>query len=209
MRIINTALFIALPLAMMACNPHSDAPPPQLAPAPEQQAQEAPKPNEMHKHVEHSEMDAHAPFVLRLETPDASSVKAPSEITVKAIIDTPRALSAPVHINLVLPQGATLIGQDKAEERLAHLPGGLTTRTYKVAITEPLTVERPIAVQVNMRAPNGKYGAYAERTFPKKPEMKIKPPSVPAPPVLRPGGALRAQPGATVPGVTPHDVVSQ
>jgi hypothetical protein len=188
---------VALVTALCACN-NTEAPPPQLAPAP--------VPNEtqgqpMAEQLEHSELDAMAPFVLKLDVQDKT---APGEILIIANIDAPRQISAPTTINLKLPPGAVLTSGNP-EETLAYLAAGVTKREFRIQVSDAPTARTPISVAVGMMHPKGKFGAHAVQTFPAQPELSVKPSSVPRPPVSRPGAGLpvakgkRSAPGTAAP----------
>jgi hypothetical protein len=186
---------VALVTALCACN-NTEAPPPQLAPAP--------VPNDTQgqpvaEQLEHSELDAMAPFVLKLDS-KLDNKTAPGEILIIANIDAPRPISAPTTINLKLPPGA-ILKSGNPEETLAYLAAGVTKREFRIQISDAPTAAAPISVAVAMMHPKGKFGAHAVQTFPAQPELSVKPSSVPRPPVSRPGAGLPVAKGKrSVPG---------
>jgi len=181
----NIVLAAALAAATTACN-SSEGPAPQVAPAPPEPAQEAqPAPNAALEQATQDNMQA--PFVLTLVTPTKVPDKA-GTYTIEAQIKAPRELDAPTTIEIVIPKVAKLNkGQDR--EVLVNLPAGLTSRSFEVELIEPLSEAEPIKIRVDMRDPQGTFGAHAEKVYPEK--KKVKKPGnsrVPKPPQGRPGG---------------------
>jgi len=193
----NIALAASIALALTGCS-KDEAPPPQLAPAPEMTQTQNDQPTLKAEDLEHSTLDAQAPFVLKLETTATKGQTGPIELTAR--IDAPHTIDAPTSIELKLPDGAALLEGTK-RETLADLPGGVTTRTFKVDVTKALSPSNPIEVAVHMQHPGGAFGAHARRQFPKElVQTPLSPSKVPAPPVGRPGGmkppaGTRAMPG--------------
>jgi len=187
------ALGAALTTALVGCN-STEAPPPQLAASPQPAQAASPDQKPMHEQLEQSELDAVAPFVLTLDAPE-KNLTGPGELTITAHLNAPRKIGAATHIQVSLPSGVKLT-KGSPEETLAYLPAGLTLRTFKVHVTTPPTETRPIKISVKMVDSGGAFGAFAERTFPKVAEMKVKPSAVPAPPVARPGAGMSPAKGA-------------
>lgn len=184
-------LVVALAASTAACNSSNDAPPPQLAPATNNEPAPSPeKRNEMAESLEQSELDSAVPFVLTIDVPEHE--RSGNTITVHATIDAPRQLNAAASINVVLPKGAS-IDEGDASETMAYLPAGQTKRVFKV--TGDFDAAKPVKVQVQVKDPNGAFGAYAERVFPEPPAAPVKPRAVPNPPVSRPGAGMKAAPG--------------
>ncbi|MBI4702995.1 MAG: hypothetical protein HY744_17910 [Deltaproteobacteria bacterium] len=128
--------------------------------------------------------DMAAPFVLSLRGPEKPPDK--GELAIEARLSAPRAMKAPVTIEIVLPKGVKLT-EGKEREELAALPEGVTARSFKMELVEGLAA--PVKVVVDMRDPGGAFGAHAEQLYP-KPEAKLPQPygkGVPPPPEGRPG----------------------
>jgi hypothetical protein len=100
----------------------------------------------------------------------------------------PHEFRVPAAISIALPKGAALrSGTDG--ERLATIPEGETTRTFKVNLMAKLV--EPIHVIVEARD-NG-VGARADRTVPEGAQaLPIANTKVPRPPVGRPSGQAPA-----------------
>lgn len=182
--------------ALMGCN-EKEAPPPQLAP-PAVQASKPAEPALKAEELERSQIDAQAPFVLTLDTPE--SYDPAGEIEVTARIDAPHGIDAPTAIAVSWPQGVQLLDGEKREQ-LADLPGGVTSRTFRFKLEAGLKASQPIKVTVDMKHPGGAFGAHAERKFPEAVvQTPLKASNVPAPPIGRPGAGLPAPKGQrTVP----------
>jgi hypothetical protein len=150
-------------------------------PQPAQPAQEPQQPPVL----EHSPLASSAPFVVTLKGPTTPPQSGEVELTM--VIDAAKPMKVPTNISVTLPSSAKLTsGQMK--ETLAELPGGKTTRTFKVSLSGKLT--DPIRVIVDSKDPGGAFGARAERLYPETPEVQYNKPfskSVPPPPVGRPG----------------------
>jgi hypothetical protein len=146
-------------------------------PATEQAA--APKPA-----LESSEGEVSAPFVLTLSGP--TTLPDSGEIEITARINAAREFKVPATLSVALPKGVTL-SAGKDVESMASIPGGGTTRIFKVKLTSKL--EQPIRIILDAKDPAGTAGAHAERTFPADLKPKATRPSsaVPPPPVGRPG----------------------
>ena len=176
------ALSTALLGALVGCN-HDDAPPPQLAPATAPAGDAGPA--LAADDLEHSSFDVAAPFVLKLE--HQGNVASPGEVVITAKIDAPHTLNAPASIQIALPGGAHLVsGQER--ETLAELPGGLTTRAFRVALDKGLTGQTPIEISVQVKDAKGAFGAFAKRALPEAvTPTVVKASQAPTPPVGRPG----------------------
>ena len=173
--------------AVGGCSTKDEGPPPQLAPAAEMTQSQQQEPALKVEDLEHSTLDAQAPFVLKLETPATQGQLGIIEVTAR--IDAPHTVDAPTSIDIHVPKGAELVEGSKREQ-LANLPGGLTTRTFKINVTKALTPSTPVKVAVHMQHPGGAFGAHAERQFPQKVvQTPVSRKDVPAPPVGRPGGS--------------------
>ncbi len=192
MRNWNHSLLVAvLAAAIPACNSQSDAPPPQLAPATNSEPAPAPeKRDAMAESLEQSQLDAAVPFVLTIDVPEAE--RSGDILTVHAVIDAPRQLNAAASIQLVVPKGASIAEGDETET-MAYLPAGRTSRVFKVKGN--VAASDPVRVQVQVKDPQGAFGAYAERVFPEPPAAAAKPRTVPKPPVSRPGAGMKAASG--------------
>ncbi|RLB47857.1 MAG: hypothetical protein DRI90_25930 [Deltaproteobacteria bacterium] len=185
-------LAAALAAAVTACN-SSDGPAPQVAPAPPEPVAEEAQPAQESNLPPASELEQsalvgmEAPFVLTLVTPTKVPDKA-GVFEIEAQIKAPQELNAPAAISIELPKTAKL-KKGEVREVLATLPGGLTTRTFEVELTEPLTDATPIKVVVDVKDPKGAFGAHAEKVYPMKPKAQKSGSSrVPKPPAGRPGG---------------------
>jgi outer membrane murein-binding lipoprotein Lpp len=155
-----------------------DAPP--MAPAPTAQAA-APAPA-----LENSESETSAPFILTLSGP--ATLPDTGEIEITARITAPHEFKVPATLSVALPKGASL-SAGKDAESMASIPGGGTTRIFKVKLSGKL--DQPIRITLDAKDPAGTAGAHAERTFPADLKPKAARPSsaVPPPPVGRPGAA--------------------
>lgn len=186
----NYGMFVlaaALVGAVSGCSTKDEAPPPQLAPAPEMTESQQQEPTLKVEDLERSTLDAQAPFVLKLDTTAAQGQLGVIEVTAR--IDAPHTVDAPTSIDIAVPKGVELLEGSKREQ-LADLPGGVTTRTFKLNVTKALTPNTPVTVAVHMQHPGGAFGAHAVRQFPKKTvQTPVSRKNVPAPPVGRPGGS--------------------
>ena len=139
--------------------------------------------------LENSEGETSVPFVLTLSGP--ATVPATGAIEITAKITAPHELKVPATLNIALPKGASL-ASGKASEAMASVPGGDTTRVFKITLTGKL--DQPIRVILDAKDPAGATGAHAERAFPAdfKPAPTKPASAVPPPPVGRPGaGAVK------------------
>ena len=167
----------------VAAQPDKAASPPQtdvpVAAPPSTEQAAAPTPA-----LENSEGETSAPFVLTLSGP--ATLPDSGEIEITARIDAHRELKVPATLSIALPKGATLSGGKDAES-MASIPGGGTTRIFKVKLTGKL--DQPIRIILDAKDPKGTTGAHAERTFPAdlKPKAAQPKSAVPPPPVGRPG----------------------
>jgi hypothetical protein len=137
--------------------------------------------------LENSEGEASVPFTLTLSGPAALPEKGSIDITAK--ISAAHEFKVPATLSIAVPKGATL-ASGKAAEAMASIPGGDTTRVFKITLAGKL--DQPIRISLDAKDPAGTAGAHAERTFPAdlKPATVTKPASaVPPPPVGRPGAA--------------------
>ena len=137
--------------------------------------------------LESSEGEASVPFILTLSGPATVPDTGTVEITAK--ITAAHEFKVPATLSIAVPKGATL-ASGKASEAMASVPGGDTTRVFKITLSGKL--DQPIRISLDAKDPAGTAGAHAERTFPAslKPAAPTKPASaVPPPPVGRPGGA--------------------
>ena len=178
---------LAVALALAAgCNKQAE-PTPQLV-SPAKSTVAADKPNATD--FEHSSMaDSEVPFVLELVTPKAIPAKGET-FEVTAVIQANKGWSTPTKIAISLPKGAKLVAGD-VRETLADLPAGETKRVFRIKLDERLTDADPVAVKVDMRDAQGRFGASAKRAFP---ERKVVTPTsnVPKPPMGRPGKGIDA-----------------
>jgi hypothetical protein len=136
--------------------------------------------------LENSEGEVSVPFVLTLAGPATLPDTGTVEITAR--ITAPHEFKVPATLTIALPKGATL-GAGKDAEAMASIPGGETTRLFKVKLTGKL--DQPIRIILDARDPAGTAGAHAERAFPAdlKPTSTKPASAVPPPPVGRPGAA--------------------
>jgi hypothetical protein len=188
------ATMIVLSAALLGgCSNKDEAPPPQLAPAaPQAEAPAAPELKA--EELEQSHLDAQAPMVLTIDTPD--NYAQPGEIEITAKITAPQKLNAPTAIIVTVPEGAELVS-GQSREQLADLPAGVITRTFKFKLSKGLHTASPIEIAVDVRDPGGAFGAHAKRVFPKvKVQKPLKASRFPAPPGGRPGLGKSAPVGA-------------
>lgn len=160
---------------------------PVAATPPSEPVAAAPKPAAL----ENSEGEVNVPFVLTLSGPATLPDTGVVEITAK--ITAAREFKVPAVLSVAVPKGATLAAGKEAES-MASIPGGETTRLFKIKLTGKL--DQPIRIILDARDPAGTAGAHAERLFPAdlKPRAATKPASaVPPPPVGRPGAAAAAK----------------
>lgn len=155
------------------------------APAAEAPAAEAPAPEK--PAIEHSEAEVSAPFVLALKGPENAPETGDIELT--ATITAKRELKAPATIAITVPTGAKLVA-GKETETLPTLPAGELVRVFRVTTNGKL--DQPVKVTVDVKHPQGVFGAHAERTYPEqkveyaRPSKNVPPPPVGRPPVGRP-----------------------
>lgn len=140
--------------------------------------------------LENSEGEVNVPFVLTLAGPATLPDTGVVEITAKIIAH--REFKVPATLSVAMPKGATLAAGKEAES-MASIPGGETTRLFKIKLTGKL--DQPIRIILDAKDPAGTAGAHAERTFPAnfKPTATKPASAVPPPPVGRPGAAAAAK----------------
>lgn len=179
----HIVIFGVLALATTACGRNTPAEP-EPAPAAQEVKQEA------HAHeTEHGPMQT--PFVLTLGAPTELADGKELEVVATLLLDRPS--KDPIALTFTLPEGATLLsGQDK--EVLKDLPSGKLGRTWRLALTKPVSEDNPLIVSADLRPEHDAYGAHAERRFPvaapnvrRSPAVRPPPGRPPLPPALRAG----------------------
>ena len=99
-----------------------------------------------------------APLTLSLKAP--AKVVAGTEITVSVRIDRRRPDALPMDLRLVVPAGATLVGQ-KASERIVDSVNRTITRTYRLRVTQIPKDDLVVTVDASDAA----HGVHARKTF--------------------------------------------
>lgn len=140
--------------------------------------------------LENAAFETTVPFILTLSGPATLPDTGAVEITAK--ITAAHELKVPATLSIALPKGASLAA-GKDSEAMTSIPGGETTRVFKVKLASKL--DQPIRIILDAKAPSGATGAHAERSFPAdmKPAAAKPASAIPPPPVGRPGAAAPAK----------------
>lgn len=207
----STIALAAAALAAVACSKTEPEPVGNPTPTPVAEAEPAPQlaeqakpekdPNAVEDHG--SESAVMAPFTLTVDGPE--KIEAGQPLKVIATIVAGREFKVPTEITVTLPEGVTL-KQGKLKETLPDgLQKGKTVREYQVELAAGVELkgDAPVKIKVAGQAPNGAYGAVAEKQYPRdsgtaKPRGMGK---VPPPPVGRPAKGIPARQTGTA--VTP------
>lgn len=170
-KIVQVTLVGALAGALMGCDGAPEEPDAPAKPAAQLTAK-AKKGYDHAKHdaidpmaYEHSHLPTSSPFILKVHEMD--EVQQPGRLRLAANIEIPRDFEAPTTIEVKLPEGVRLVDGQQTES-LPHLEEGMLERVYTFELDQPLDYDQPIRIAVNSRDEHGRFGASAERTWPRQ-----------------------------------------